>query len=446
MTYPTFNITYNYAYSTSIEFMTQINEKMKGREQRYPQWTYPKRTFTLTFEKTPAKREELEAFFIDVMGQAGKFYWTWNASNGGDDKTYECTFDSDDFKQQVYDLGFSKAKLNLVCIDNNPVEDVAELDFYHKAECDFNISFYTVLDKIFTAQNNRKSYWDSPKKSWTLSFEKTPEVRKQLEAFFIAKRGKFRSFEWTWATDRGGDGQTYIVRFDIDSLDIDILDSGYGTFQLKLKEVFPTPNPLLEVEKDEIIPRKLLKIELEGGSIYVLDNETLEELNYNGEMYLGAPLSHGEIKKDDNSSVSKLEISLSNVGLAISGIIGQRGDVITGSPAVLTLVFLNINTNEMIPDLKDILWSGYCNNLKLDYETATMDVETALGGYEKQAPVIRYRPTCQVRRFKDIRCGYIGSETSCDRTFATCKALGNQGNFAGFPSVVVETTIKAASR
>jgi len=232
------------------------------------------------------------------------------------------------------------------------------------------------------------------------------------------------------------------VRFDEDTLQSNIDSFGFGEIKVKLKEVFPSVNPLLEVEKDEIIPRRLLKIELEGGSIFILDNETLEVLRYNGEEYLGAPLSFDEIKRDDNSSVSKLEINLSNVGLAISGIIGQRGDVITNAPAVLTLVFLDVNTNILQPDLKQILYAGRCNNLKLDYEDATMDIETSLGGYEIQAPIMKYRTTCQVRRFKDCRCGYTGEETSCDRTFDRCKELGNQENFRGFPQMYNELVIK----
>ena len=51
MEYPIFDIPYKEAYSSCIEFNTQINEKVKGREQRYPIWTYPKRTFYLKFDK-----------------------------------------------------------------------------------------------------------------------------------------------------------------------------------------------------------------------------------------------------------------------------------------------------------------------------------------------------------------------------------------------------------
>ena len=66
MTYPVFNFDYQDVYSTSVEFKTQINEKHLGKEQRYPVWTYPKRTFTLTFDKKYSDREDIENFFKNV--------------------------------------------------------------------------------------------------------------------------------------------------------------------------------------------------------------------------------------------------------------------------------------------------------------------------------------------------------------------------------------------
>lgn len=442
MEYPVFDIPYKEAYTSAIEFNTQINEKMKGREQRYPVWTYPKRSFTLKFDKNFKGRTALEDFFIETMGRAGKFTFTWAKDKGGNDKTYLCSFDSDSFKQNIKDFGFSECELKFSCIDDASVVQTQKLDFCHKAECDSSIDFYTIVDKVFTSRNDRKSYMETPKKSWTLTFEKNAKVRKQLEEFFIAKRGRFRSFDWTWEKALGGDGKTYNVRFDTDTLESNVETFGFGALKVELKEVFKNPSPIEEADKDEIIPRKLLKIELEGGSIYIIDNETLENLRYDGEDYIGAPLSFDEIKKDDTTSVSKLNIQLSNAGLSISGIIGQRGDVITNAPAILTLVFLDVNTNLLLPDTKQILYAGRCNNLKLDYENATMDIETSLGGYEVQAPVMKYRTTCQVRRFKDCRCGYTGEETKCDRTLTRCKELNNHPNFNGFPQMYSELVIK----
>lgn len=442
MEYPVFDIPYKDDYSTTIEFKTEIKEKLKGHEQRYPVWTYPKRIFTLKFEKNTLSRKKLEEFFISVMGQAQKFLFTWEKSKGGNGKTYLCNFETDSLQQSIKEFGYSETELKFSAIEDAQIEQVDELDFYHNAECDSTTEFYTLLDSIFTFRNNRLAFWDTPKKSWRLKFQKNAKVRKQLEDFFIAKRGQFRSFQWTWKKEYGGDGKTYTVRFNNDSLNIDINTFGYGELELELKEVFPNSLAQIAYEKDEIIPRKLLKILLEEGSVYILDNETLATLRYENEDYIGAPLSFGDIKKDDNNAISKLNIELSNVGLAFSGIIGQRGDVITNAPAVLTLVFLDVNKNTIIEDYKQVLFAGKCNNIKLDYETASMDIETALGGYEIQAPIMKFRTTCQVRRFKDCRCGYAGAEEKCDRTFDRCKELGNEANFRGYPQMYNELVIK----
>lgn len=440
---PVFDIKYQDAYTSSIEFQTQINEKQQGREQRYPVWTYPKRTFTLKFDKNFEGRQELEDFFIEVMGQAGTFKWTWEKSKGGNGRTYQCNFDSDSFKQNIKDLGYTECELKLTTIDEYYPDNVQELDFYSFAECEHSIDFYTVADKVFTAQNNRKPYWDKPLKSWTLTFTKTPENRKLIEDFFVVKRGKFKSFKWMWQKSRGGDGKTYDVRFDDDILSTDMDWLGYGTMQIKLKEVLASTNPLNEIEKDEIIPRKLLKMEIDGGNVLILDNETLTTLSYNNDTYIGAPLTHGEITKDDNSAVNRLSIEISNVALGISGIIGNRGNVINNAPAMLTLVFLNVKTCEILSNFTQVIYAGTCNNLELNYETAKFDIETKLGGYELQAPVMKYRTSCQVRRFKDCRCRYAGELTTCDRTWAQCVERENTANFRGFPSIPAETVIKA---
>ena len=185
MDYPVFNIPYQSAYSSSIEFNTTINEKMKGHEQRYPVWTYPKRTFTLKFDKNFSERQKLENFFIQVMGQAGKFKFVWEAEKGGNGKEYICNFDVDSMKQNIKDFGYSETELRICAIDDNPIEAVGDLDFYYDAECESSIDFYTIIDKVFTAQNNRKSWWDAPKKTWKLTFHKNAVNRKKCLIFFF---------------------------------------------------------------------------------------------------------------------------------------------------------------------------------------------------------------------------------------------------------------------
>lgn len=443
MALPTFNITYQDVYTSEIEFKTEVIERQQGEEQRYPVWTYPKRTFTLKFDKSPDGRQAIEDFFIDVMtNYGGQFLYTWDVAKGGNGQTYKCWFDIDTLEMSMKDLGFCETSLKFITIDDTPMTPVSSLDFYHKAEANYSVSFNVIKDKLLNASYKLRQLWQKPRRSWTLTFQKDPETRKKIEQFFIAKRGKFRYFQWVWKEEYGGDGKTYNVRFDEDKLYMDVDYYGYSEFQIKLKEVIPNPSPIVEYEKDELIPRKLLNIELTGGGIHVLDNETLQILSFEGVDYIGAPLEHGEITKDDNSSVAKLEITVSNVGLGISGIIGNRGNVIGNAPATLTMVLLNVNNNAILQGTKQVLWYGLCNNLQITNESAKMDIETPLGGYTYNTPCMKYKATCNVRKFKDCRCGYTGDETTCDRTYTRCKELGNNKRFQGFISLPAETVIK----
>lgn len=156
MSFPVFNIPYQDCYSSEIEFKTQINEKHTGKEQRYPVWTYPKRVFTLKFDKNFDGRKLLEDFYISAAGSSGNFYFTWDENKGGNGKTYLCSFDEESFKQNIDDFGFSKSELKIITIDDSAVSQVSDFDFWHSAESDYSIEFKTIADSTFSAKNNKK--------------------------------------------------------------------------------------------------------------------------------------------------------------------------------------------------------------------------------------------------------------------------------------------------
>lgn len=439
----TLNIPYNDTYSSKISFETKMNEKATGNEQRYPVKTFPVRYFTLNFNKGQEQREALEAFFIECMGRGNEFQWTWATSKGGNGLTYTCRLDIDEFKRTIIEMGYGESmQLSFYAIDRNSYTPPANFDFYHKAKYDTTTNFNTLIDKAITANQNTRTLWTTPLKRWEIEFEKNKENRALIEAFFIAKRGKFKSFKWTWAIDKGGDGQEYDVRFDTDELDLDIMEMGYSTFKIPIKEVIKT-DPTDPYAKDEIIPRLLFELVLSTGSIYILQNDTMESLTYGGQNYLGAPLEVEDIKQEDTTEVLKVGVTLSNVNQAISGIISTHGDVVTGATVNLYGVYLNTSTNEIIAGQDTILLAGKANNLELTIETAKINIEIDLGGYEQSCPRMTYGTNCQWQRFKDVRCGYTGDAATCDFTLTTCKRLGNVENFGGKPSVPAESMIKA---
>jgi len=101
-----------------------------------------------------------------------------------------------------------------------------------------SVQFATIVDEKFTGKEQRRDAWTNPRRKWILEFEKNKVDRESLVNFFIAQKGRKKVFNWTWATDKGGDGQTYLVRFDTDELQLDILELGYSKFSITIIQVF----------------------------------------------------------------------------------------------------------------------------------------------------------------------------------------------------------------
>ena len=108
-----------------------------------------------------------------------------------------------------------------------------------------SIEFNTIIDQTFSGNEQRRDQWTNPRHSWSLDFEKNNINMQAVMAFFTQQKGKKLSFNWTWLAahpvtgeNMGGDGNTYLVRFDIDKLDFKILQMGYGTFTIPLVQVF----------------------------------------------------------------------------------------------------------------------------------------------------------------------------------------------------------------
>ena len=99
------------------------------------------------------------------------------------------------------------------------------------------IHYSTVKDLLLTSHNNRVASYDTPLRRWVLTFQKPAADFLALEEFFNACKGRFRSFNWTYPLSHGGDGQTYRVRFDSDTLEASRSYEGYGRTQLALMEV-----------------------------------------------------------------------------------------------------------------------------------------------------------------------------------------------------------------
>lgn len=90
----------------------------------------------------------------------------------------------------------------------------------------FSIQFKTDVDKEYTAHEQRNKLQSLPRYGWDVRVEKTMANYAALKSFFEARSGRFNAFYWKFdlSVDPMGDNVTYLVRFDVDSLDFN--DSG----------------------------------------------------------------------------------------------------------------------------------------------------------------------------------------------------------------------------
>lgn len=130
------------------------------------------------------------------------------------------------------------AELQISDIGVYPAFDMAKtLPTPALVEHTFSMRYSTLKDTLLTSQNRRISMFDAPRRRWLLTFEKNYDDFRALEDFFLAKKGSFKAFDWTWDVEHGGDGAAYNVRFDSDTFEAQRDFYGYGHARLPLVEV-----------------------------------------------------------------------------------------------------------------------------------------------------------------------------------------------------------------
>lgn len=224
-------------YTAGIEFRTGIFEAFSGKEVRTSETKYPIRRWRLKFDKNNTELAEIRSYINSLKGRFSTFQWVWPTSHGGDGNTYLCRLAADNMITNMQHLGYSSFELVFEAIDENAYDDLTAFTEAHNVEYEQQEQHSTVIDNTIVANQAVNIAWESARKRWNLQFEKNQVSRKWLENFFIAKKGRFKEWTFTWSSELGGDGENYQVRFDTDSIDFDISYLGFGTFTIPIIEV-----------------------------------------------------------------------------------------------------------------------------------------------------------------------------------------------------------------
>lgn len=194
--------------------------------------------------------------------------------------------------------------------------------------------------------------------------------------------------------------------------------------------------PAATLEKNKIASTGawlvLLDISIPGYSYplrLVDNNEAIEWPASSGYLYSPFPFTLDDVAEDGQGGLPSFSIKVSNVTKSLVPYIEQT-DGLDGARIRIRVVHSELlNEAAVLDETVDVL--GCTVDL--------MWVTISLGGESPQrmrAPRDRYlKDHCRYRVFKGVLCGYQGDAISCNRSFSTCKELGNGSRFGGFPGI-----------
>ncbi|SDU26573.1 DUF1833 family protein [Desulfobacula phenolica] len=160
-----------------------------------------------------------------------------------------------------------------------------------------------------------------------------------------------------------------------------------------------------------------------------LNNETI---SWNSYTWYPALFSISGIKETKDAEIPSVTLTFVDITRQIIPHI-ETYDGGVGSQVVIRVVDSKY-LEETVPKISLAMEIIGCSISHSGQVTINLGAENLL---DRRCPKERYlKNHCRYKEFGGSRCGYVitGSET-CDRTFAACKALGNQARFGGFPGV-----------
>lgn len=173
----------------------------------------------------------------------------------------------------------------------------------------------------------------------------------------------------------------------------------------------------------------LLKITLPDATIIRLVRNN-ENIVWDGETWVAFPFEIDDMGEQRAGEIPQVTVRVGNATRAIQAYL-EAGSGGIGAQVEISVV------HSAHLDLADpeISLTYTCTGCNSDARWVTFSLGAA-APWRKRFPAHRImKQLCRYKRFKGAMCGYSGVETSCDRTLARCKALGNHARFGGFPGV-----------
>jgi len=167
----------------------------------------------------------------------------------------------------------------------------------------------------------------------------------------------------------------------------------------------------------------LLTLELSKGALRFTNLDV--DVWKDGHRFISVPFKVDESTRNSTLMSDTVSVEFDNVSqIPVSMLL--NGDE-RGAPATIELAFVDSYAKPVavVP-----FFDGFLDQVELKDETATLTIASDLVFFARTT--FRKHSALCPWRFRDGNCKYNGFATSCDKTYDTCKKLGNERHFGGF--------------
>jgi len=187
-------------------------------------------------------------------------------------------------------------------------------------------------------------------------------------------------------------------------------------------------------EKNKLTNRPIYLYEIDCDNLpdeYKYLAEYDEDVVFGGKTYKAFPITHRVVSENATGRIDRLLVSVGNADRAIQYYLEQY-DGLRGYKVCVLLVFAD-NLDDPDGYIEDVF---YIDSVVATEEVIEFTLTSRLDILQVTLPRRRFLARLCQWKFKSAECGYTGSETECNKTFARCKELGNEHRFGGFPGVL----------
>ena len=149
------------------------------------------------------------------------------------------------------------------------------------------------------------------------------------------------------------------------------------------------------------------------------------DIVHDGDLYQSSEFDVRPVNYGMNLAVDKIDLEFGNVDLTMSATL--LNNTITGQPCI---IYAGAVDNTDMSMVIEEVFRGLASEWTLDEKKARISIVDEFIFWNKKS--LRKPDALCAWEFKGTECGYSGSATQCNRTYARCVVLGNSDSFGGF--------------